>query len=133
VVTTEDATLLILYKQDFLDQVKHSSPILFKFLITLCQRFRESDKRLRDLALLDVSHRVCKALVTLGESAGMASDGGDLIIPKRPTHQDVASRIGSSREAVTRVFNDLEKQGYISLLGRQVVVRKALLDRLGRP
>jgi CRP-like cAMP-binding protein len=68
----------------------------------------------------------------LGESMGMASDGGDLIIPKRPTHQDVANRIGSSRETVTRVFNDLEKQGYIALIGRQVVIRKALLDRLGR-
>jgi CRP/FNR family transcriptional regulator, cyclic AMP receptor protein len=132
VVTTEDATVLILYKQEFLDQVKHSLPILFKFLITLCQRFRESDMKLRDLALLDVPHRVCKALVMLGERVGMASDGGDLIIPKRPTHQDVANWIGSSRETVTRVFNDLEKQGYISLLGRTVVIRKALLDRLGR-
>jgi len=132
VVTNEDATFLILYKQDFLDQVKHSPAILFKFLITLCQRFRESDKKLRDLALLDVPHRVCKALVTLGERVGMASDEGDLIIAKRPTHQDVANGIGSSRETVTRVFNDLEKQGYISLLGRTVVIRKALLDRLGR-
>jgi CRP/FNR family transcriptional regulator, cyclic AMP receptor protein len=131
VVTTEDATFLILYKRDFLDQVKHSPAILFKFLITLCQRFRESDKKLRDLALLDVPHRVCKALVTLGERVGLASDEGDLIIPKRPTHQDVANWIGSSRETVTRVFNDLEKQGYISLLGRTVVIRKALLDRLG--
>jgi CRP/FNR family cyclic AMP-dependent transcriptional regulator len=117
VVTTEDSTFLVLYKQEFLAQVKHSPPILFKFLITFCQRFRESDKRLRDLALLDLPHRVCKALVTLGERVGMASDGGDLIIPKRPTHQDVANRIGTSRETVTRVFNDLEKQGYMSLLG----------------
>jgi CRP/FNR family transcriptional regulator, cyclic AMP receptor protein len=130
VVTTEDSTCLILSKQEFLAQVKHSPAILFKFLVTLCQRFRESDKKLRDLALLDVPHRVCKALVTLGEQVGMASDGGDLIIPKRPTHQDVANRIGSSRETVTRVFNDLEKQGYISLLGRKVVIRKVLLDRL---
>jgi CRP/FNR family transcriptional regulator, cyclic AMP receptor protein len=132
VVTTEDSTFLILYKQEFLDQVKHSARIVFKFLITLCQRFRESDKKLRDLALLDVPHRVCKALVTLGERVGLASDEGDLIIPKRPTHQDVANWIGSSRETVTRVFNDLEKQGYISLLGRTVVIRKALLDHLAR-
>jgi CRP/FNR family cyclic AMP-dependent transcriptional regulator len=132
VVTTEEATFLILYKQEFLEQVKHSPAILFKFLITLCERLRESDKKLTDLALLDVPDRVCRALVKLGERMGMASDEGDLIIPKRPTHQDVANRIGSSRETVTRVFNDLEKQGYISLLGRQVVIRKALLDRLSR-
>jgi CRP-like cAMP-binding protein len=132
VVTTEDATFLIIHKQEFLDQVKHSPFILFKFLVMLCQRFRESDKKLRDLALLDVPHRVCKALVALAERLGMASDGGDLVIPKRPTHQDVANWIGSSRETVTRVFNDLEKQGYIALLGRTVVIRKALLDHLGR-
>jgi CRP-like cAMP-binding protein len=132
VVTTEDATFLVLHKQEFLEQVKHSLPILFKFLITLCQRFRDSDKKLRDIALLDVPHRVCKALVTLGERVGMAGDGGDIIIPKRPTHQDVANWIGSSRETVTRVFNELEKQGYISLLGRTVVIRKVLLDHLGR-
>jgi len=87
VVTTEDSTLLILHKQEFLDQVKQSSPILLKFLISLCLRVRESDKKLRDLALLDVPHRVCEALVTLGERVGIASDGGDLIIPKRPTHK----------------------------------------------
>jgi CRP/FNR family transcriptional regulator, cyclic AMP receptor protein len=132
VVTTEDATFLVLHKQEFLEQVKHSLPVLFKFLITLCQRFRDSDKKLRDLALLDVPHRVCKTLVTLGERVGMASDGGDLIIPKRPTHQDVANWIGSSRETVTRVFNVLEKQGYITLRGRTIVIRKVLLDRLGR-
>jgi CRP/FNR family transcriptional regulator, cyclic AMP receptor protein len=130
VVTTEDSTLLILHKREFLDQVKHSAPILFKFLIALCLRLRESDKKLHDLALLDVPHRVCEALVTLGERVGMASDGGDLIIPKRPTHQDVANWIGSSRETVTRVFNDLQKQGYISLLGRTVVIHKAMLDHL---
>jgi CRP/FNR family cyclic AMP-dependent transcriptional regulator len=132
VVATEDATFLVLHKQEFLDQVKHSLPILFKFLITLCQRFRESNQKLRDLALLDVPHRVCKALVTLGERVGRVSEAGNLIIPKRPTHQDVANWIGSSRETVTRVFNELEKQGYISLPGRTVVIRKALLDRLGR-
>jgi CRP/FNR family transcriptional regulator, cyclic AMP receptor protein len=133
VVVTEDATVSILYKHEFLDHVKHSLPVLFKFLIALCQRFRESDKKLRDLALLDVPHRLCKAMVTLAERVGMASDEGDLVIPKRPTHQEVANWIGSSRETVTRVFHDLEKQGYISLLGRTLVIRKALLDRLDRP
>jgi CRP-like cAMP-binding protein len=60
VVTTEDATFQSL-QAGIPRSGETFSPILFKFLITLCQRFRESDKKLRDLALLDVPHRVCKA------------------------------------------------------------------------
>jgi CRP-like cAMP-binding protein len=131
VMTTEETTFLVLYKQEFLSQVKHSLPILFKFVLTLCQRLRYSGEKLGDLALLDVPRRVCKALVTLGKTAGIASAGGALIIPKRPTHQDLANMTGTLRETVTRVFNNLEKQGYISVPGRQVVIHRILLDRLG--
>ncbi len=130
VMTTEDSTFLVLHKQAFFNQVKHSSTILFKFILSFCARLRETDEKIGNLALLDVYTRVSKALLALGKDTGTASPDGSIIIPKRPTHQDFASMVGTSRETVTRVLNDLEKRGYIRLAGRKVILNKALLDHL---
>ncbi|RMF94006.1 MAG: Crp/Fnr family transcriptional regulator [Nitrospinota bacterium] len=130
VMTTEDSTFLVLQKQEFLNQIKESSTILFKFLIALCNRLRETDEKIGNLALLDVYTRISKTLLTLGKNVGVPGEQGEIIIPKRPTHQDFASMVGASRETVTRVLNDLERRGYISLSGRSVVIRKSLLDHL---
>jgi CRP-like cAMP-binding protein len=132
VMTTEESTFLVLHKHEFVHQIKHSSSILFKFILVLCGRLRETDEKLGNLALLDVHTRISKALLTLAKDTGTPVADGSIIIPKRPTHQDLANMVGTSRETVTRVLNELEKREYIRLSGRRVVVNKKLLDQLIR-
>ena len=41
---------------------------------------------------------------------------------RRATHQEIANRIGTTRETVTRMLKDLERQGLIHVEGREIVV-----------
>ena len=42
---------------------------------------------------------------------------------RRATHQEIANRIGTTRETVTRMLKDLERQGLIQVEGRELVVQ----------
>ncbi len=111
--------------------MKTSGAILSQCLTVLCNRLRDADEKVADLALLEVDQRIAKALLRLGNTVGVPGEAGALVIAKRPTHQEFAGLVGASRETVTRVFNALDHQGYLSLCGRTVVLRKAFLERLG--
>ena len=48
---------------------------------------------------------------------------------ERVTHQDIASRIGASREMVSRLLKDLEKGGYIEIGNRRITLLAKLPQR----
>ncbi len=41
---------------------------------------------------------------------------------RRATHQEIANRIGTTRETVTRMLKDLERQGLIQIDAREMIV-----------
>jgi CRP/FNR family cyclic AMP-dependent transcriptional regulator len=45
------------------------------------------------------------------------------------THQDIASRVGASREMVSRLLKDLEKGGYIEMGTKRITLLKKLPSR----
>ena len=53
---------------------------------------------------------------------------------RRATHQEIANRIGTTRETVTRMLKDLERQGLIHVDGKEMIVGPRLREgvRLGR-
>jgi CRP-like cAMP-binding protein len=58
----------------------------------------------------------------LVESVGVMTKEGPMI-PTHYTHNQLASMVGSKREAVTRTFADLQEVGAIEVKGRRVFVR----------
>ena len=84
------------------------------------------------LALTDVSERVISALKSLAARHGEASSEGDgLVIPNRPTQQELANSIGACRETVSRVVSDLTRRGLITPRGRSLMLTRGLLDSTG--
>jgi CRP/FNR family cyclic AMP-dependent transcriptional regulator len=49
-----------------------------------------------------------------------------LVIGQHMTQQDIASRIASSREMVSRVLKELKGGGYIEEQDKQIVIKKKL-------
>jgi len=45
------------------------------------------------------------------------------------THQQIASRVGASREMVSRLLKDLEKGGYVELGVKRITLKKKLPAR----
>ena len=42
---------------------------------------------------------------------------------ERPTQQDIASMIGTSRETVSRMLSDWQRAGLIEMRGRELVLK----------
>jgi CRP/FNR family transcriptional regulator len=68
-----------------------------------------------------VPARLAGVLLMLVESEGVMTPDGPMI-PTRYTHHQLASMIGSNREAVTRAFSKLREGGGVEVRGRRVYV-----------
>lgn len=85
----------------------------------LIRRARTATESVKSLALMDVYGRVTRLLLELA-----TEEGGKLVINGKLTQQDIADRVGSSREMVSRIFKDLTAGGYVSSETGRVVIHK---------
>lgn len=119
VITAEASELLQLGKEDF-HTCLHSNPQLSTSIMScLVQRLREANKKIGNLALLDVYGRVASALLDIAES-----HGGERVVPKNMTRQDIADMVGASREMVGRVLFELRARGLIETKGRRITLKE---------
>jgi len=86
----------------------------------LIRMVRRLTEQVKSLALQDVYGRIARMLMELSEPAGDVRT-----IPVKLTQQDIAARVGSSREMVNRVMKELTAGGYVVTRdGRLVICRK---------
>jgi CRP/FNR family cyclic AMP-dependent transcriptional regulator len=89
------------------------------------RRARSATETARQMALLDVYGRV---IHTLEGQHGPASTQAPVQLTQI-THQQIASRVGASREMVSRLLKDLEKGGYLELGIKRITLKKKLPAR----
>jgi len=53
-------------------------------------------------------------------------ENGQLAVKEKLTQQDIADRVGSSREMVSRILKDLKAGGYISIENKQITIKEKL-------
>lgn len=121
VVATQDTELYMVRRADFLQLIYKVPQIAVGLLAELAARLRKTDRKIEGLALLDVTSRISETLLQLANEQGTQTEQG-LTIETRPTHQQLASMSGTTRETVSRVLKRLEGQGYISSEGRSITI-----------
>ena len=83
----------------------------------LVRMVRRLTEQVKSLALQDVYGRVVRVLTELSDPVG-----DERVARFKLTQQDIADRVGSSREMVNRVLKDLAAGGYVTLRdGRHVI------------
>jgi CRP/FNR family cyclic AMP-dependent transcriptional regulator len=91
----------------------------------LIARLRKATQIAKDLALSNVYNRVISLLLSLAEK----NAAGELVVVGHLGQQDIANRVGASRDMVSRVFKELVKGGYLAVDRRAIVIlRKPPLD-----
>jgi len=86
----------------------------------LTRMVRRLTEQVKSLALQDVYGRMVRLLMELSDPVG-----SERLVREKLTQQDIADRVGSSREMVNRVMKDLTTGGYVVTRdGRHVIVRK---------
>jgi CRP/FNR family cyclic AMP-dependent transcriptional regulator len=121
VMTLEPSRLLVVPREKFRAFLAEHPDFTFHFIRKLIHRIRELTKIVGNLSLLDVYGRIARLLI---ESA--IEENGVQVVPERLTQADIASRVGCSREMVSRIFKELTRGGYISVddSHRIVILRK---------
>jgi CRP/FNR family cyclic AMP-dependent transcriptional regulator len=87
----------------------------------LTRLIRSLTDNVRGLALCDVYSRLSKML---HELAVVQND--ELLILEKISHQELANKIGSSREMVSKIMKDLTAGGYLSVTGKIIRILKPL-------
>lgn len=123
VVAQEDATVLVLKRADFAEHILKSPRTGLNVMGELCRRLRRADEIIGNLATLDVYGRVAHIMIDLAKKDGEEVDEG-ILIRERPTQQDIASMIGTSRETVSRVLSDFQRRGFVEMRGREILLSR---------
>lgn len=88
---------------------------------------------IEDLAFREVPARLARFLTGLAERRGRPLDGGIWLVPLDLGTEDIASLLGSTRQTVSSLLNQWERDGILRRQGRRVLYIHALdsLRRLG--
>ena len=116
VMTLEPTSCVAIARHTLREFIAANPEFAFELLARVIRRARIATRSARSMALLTVYARVVELF---DEMAVLQPDGTRLIEP-RPTHAEIASRIGCGREMVSRLMKDLAEGGYV-VIQRQAI------------
>lgn len=124
VIIMEDATVFSLTRTQFYQLITAHPDMLRKVLKEMCARLRDADEKIGSLAFLGVYGRTIRILQQLAHDQGIKTRDGIEIV-NAPSHQELSTMVGASREAITRIIKLLrENKNLVSYQRRKVVLRE---------
>ncbi len=103
--------------------MERSPKLCLRLLEVTMERLRKANEQIYDLTFLDVRSRTVKMICRLSEQYGTPKPGGTLINMKL-THQQLANMVGTVRESVTKVLQDLQEDGIIAIDKKYILVKE---------
>jgi CRP-like cAMP-binding protein len=134
VVALQDSLLARIGSAELKGLLQRHWPICERMLQHLARAARELTERVYELSTLGVQQRLCAELLRQAlvaeaaratEAAARAGPGPGtdrVVLRELPSHKELAARIATSREQVTRELGDLVRQGVLSHEGEHLVV-----------
>ncbi len=121
VMTLEASEFFVIPLAVFREFIVQHPDFTLRLINTLIHRARGLLNNVRSLASLDVYGRVARLLLDLAEE-----EDGKLVIHGKLTKQEIANRVGASREMISRVFKDLSVGGYIEHEKNRITIARSL-------
>jgi CRP/FNR family cyclic AMP-dependent transcriptional regulator len=120
VVTIEPSVFSVVQREALREAIRRNPDFALEMISRLIERAREATGHVKNLALLDVYGRVARLLLGLAQEL----PDGRMRIQEKLTQQDIAERVGASRDMVSRILRDLATGGYISIENRVITINK---------
>ena len=129
VIALEDSLLASMGQATFRKLLADHEAVAERLLRRLAATVREMTDRVFELSTLGVRNRVHAELLRLARLGSVS--GNAARIDPAPKHAEIANRVSTYREQVTREISLLSTQGVIGREGHCLVVRDmALLERM---
>jgi CRP-like cAMP-binding protein len=117
----EDTTVLFIDKRDVQHLCLEHPKITLAALKVLAGRLRRCAELVEALSLREVGQRLARFLLAEARRSGAPAENG-ISINLSQTNQQIAARIGSVREVVSRAFTRLQHDGLIIVEGRRLII-----------
>jgi CRP/FNR family transcriptional regulator, cyclic AMP receptor protein len=118
----EPSVLRILGWEGFEEIARRNPDVSIRMIRLLSERLGACEGRLSDLVRKEVPARLASLVLGLSEHQGVVMGDGSRKIPVRYTHQQLASMVGSNREAITRALGRLKREGSVEIRDRHIHV-----------
>jgi CRP-like cAMP-binding protein len=118
-VALTDCTLARMPATAFFGLLHQENAVAVHLVELLVRKIRSMSERVFEISALAVRERLRRELVRLATMSGKQEGRGITIVPA-PTHYEIAARIGSHREAVTREINRLELEKVLEIGRRSI-------------
>ena len=127
VIAAEDSKLAVMSGTAFTRLIGQQPETSIWLARHLALQIRTLTERIYELSTMAVGSRLHCELLRLCLRRGVENDVS--LIENAPTHADLAAKIGTNRESVTRELRLLSQEGIIAQKGRHILVSS--VDRLG--
>ena len=117
----ENAETYELDESSFKERLSASNDLSLAVNKELSIRLREAENMLFSFGLDDARRRFCKLLLHFAEAYSDESEYG-LRINKELTHQELAYIVGTSRQTVTSLLNELQKKEIIEVKKKTIYI-----------
>lgn len=128
IVADTDSELSVLTRDTFLQLMTREPKIAIGLMTTLVERLRKADEMIESLAFQEVGERLVRTLVDSARRDNSAGRG--YLKLDRLTHKEMAARIGSSREAVSKCMKVLTTNGIVKEAGSSLLIAENALELL---
>lgn len=127
VITVEPSTCAVVSRADVGEHLAAAPEFALNLVMRVIRRARDATEAARNMALMDVYGRLIAVLEKQDGLTTSTTAAG--VTLEDITHQEIASRVGASREMVSRLLKDLEKGGYIEMETKRITLLKKLPQR----
>ncbi len=119
VIAMESVTCSVVTRQDLRDAITDDADLALKVIASLIGRARLATDKIKGLALHDVYQRVTRLLQSLSHH-----QAGGLVVSEKLSQQEIAPRVGASRDMVARVMRELVTGGYVEISHKLIKLTK---------
>jgi len=136
VVALVDTTIASLRANEFWQVLRDHPAVAAATLRRLVRLVRSLSERVYEFSTFAVRNRIHAELLRLGRDHTIAAN--QATIDPAPTHAEIASRISTHREAVSRELSDLVRAGVIVRQGQALLIKDVarlahLVETVGEP
>jgi CheY-like chemotaxis protein/CRP-like cAMP-binding protein len=117
-VILENAEVMQIPKEDFLQMIYSDISIAGKFIRMITQNVKEKEERLLNLAYSSLRKRVAKALVDIQHKFNPGNEGKQIEISR----EDIAQYIGTATESLIRTLSDFKSEKLIEIREGKIII-----------
>lgn len=117
----EPSVILTLQKDEFVRTLLENPKMCYQLMQVMAATILDLADQVEEMSFEPVSVRLASLLIMLADREGIRR-GDDVLIRTAYSHQQIARRLGASRETVTRMLKRFREHEWISNDGRRLII-----------